>query len=109
MSHQGVLQCKVTSQKPKQGFVKPVKPKIKLSFLQGLAGMLEILIQTDLPAELSGGRTEAAVVTTMAVVPTFQRQGIGSALSQTARQRAACYNVEIIALFVYRDNDAAIR
>ena len=72
--------------------------------------MLEVSIQTDIPAGvLSSGRTEAAVVTTMAVMPSLQRQGIGSALLQAAQQWAARYKVEIVALFVYRDNDAAIR
>ena len=78
-------------------------------FLQGFAGVLEMSIQTDIPAELSGGSKQAAVVTTMAVMPLLQRQGIGSALLDVAEQWAACYRVEVVALFVYRDNHAAIR
>lgn len=66
-------------------------------------------IQTDIPPELSDGSKQAAVVTTMAVVPNLQRQGIGSALLDVAEQWAACYRVDMVALFVYRDNDAAIR
>lgn len=66
-------------------------------------------VQTDIPAELSSGSKQAAVVTTMAVMPKLQRQGIGSALLDVAEQWAACYRVNVVALFVYRDNDAAIR
>lgn len=66
-------------------------------------------IQTDIPAELSGGSKQAAVVTTMAVMPKLQRQGIGRALLNVAEQWAACYKVDVVALFVYRDNDTAIR
>lgn len=77
--------------------------------LQGCAGILEMSIQTDIPAELSGGSKQAAVVTTMAVMPRLQRQGIGSALLDAAEGWAACHRVEVVALFVYRDNDAAIR
>lgn len=71
--------------------------------------MLEVSIQNDIPSELTGGSKQAAVVTTMAVMPKLQRQGIGSALLDTAQQWAALYDVGLIALFVYRDNDAAIR
>lgn len=77
--------------------------------LQGFAGILEMSIQTDIPAELSGGSNQAAVVTTMAVMPRLQRQGIGSALLDAAERWAAGHGVEVVALFVYRDNDAAIR
>ena len=66
-------------------------------------------IQSDIPPELSGGSKQAAVVTTMAVMPKLQRQGIGSALLNVAEQWAACCSVDVVALFVYRDNDAAIR
>ncbi|KAL3133731.1 hypothetical protein ABBQ32_008221 [Trebouxia sp. C0010 RCD-2024] len=76
---------------------------------KGFAGILEMSIQTDIPAELSGGSNQAAVVTTMAVMPRLQRQGIGSALLDAAERWAAGHGVEVVALFVYRDNDAAIR
>lgn len=66
-------------------------------------------IQRDIPTELSGGSKQAAVVTTMAMMPRLQRQGIGSALLDAAEGWAAGHGVEVIALFVYRDNDAAIR
>ena len=82
---------------------------ITVCFLQGFAGVLEMSIQTDIPPELSGGSKQAAVVTTMAVVPKLQRQGIGGALLNVAEQWAALYRVDVVALFVYRDNDAAIR
>ena len=79
------------------------------AWLQGFAGILEMSIQSDIPADLSGGSKQAAVVTTMAVMPKLQRQGIGSSLLDAAEGWAVCRGVEVIALFVYRDNDAAIR
>ena len=79
------------------------------AWLQGFAGILEMSIQTDIPADLSGGSKQAAVVTTMAVMPRLQRQGIGSSLLDAAEGWAVCHGVDVVALFVYRDNDAAIR
>lgn len=76
--------------------------------MQVLAGVLEMSIQTDIPVDLSGSR-QAAVVTTMAVLPSMQRQGIGTALLDAAQDWAASLDIRIVALFVYRDNDAAIR
>ena len=71
--------------------------------------MLEMSIQTDIPAELSASSTKAAVVTTMAVLPKLQRQGIGSALLLAAQDWALTQDTALMALFVYRDNYAAIR
>ncbi len=77
--------------------------------MQELAGILEMSIQIDLPTGLAGSHQQAAVITTMAVLPSMQRQGIGTALLDEAQHWAAAKDAMIIALFVYRDNAAAIR
>ncbi len=77
--------------------------------LQGLAGMLEVSIQADMPPLFLGNSRQVAVVTTMAVLPEMQRQGIGTALLEAAQCWAASCDVKVLALFVYRDNYTAIR
>lgn len=77
--------------------------------LQGLAGMLEVSIQADMPPLFLGNSHQVAVVTTMAVLPEMQRQGIGTALLEAAQCWAAARDVRSVALFVYRDNYTAIR
>ena len=77
--------------------------------LQGLAGMLEVSIQADMPPLFLGNSHQVAVVTTMAVLPEMQRKGIGTALLEAAQCWAASHDVKVVALFVYRDNYTAIR
>ena len=77
--------------------------------LQGLAGMLEVSVQADMPPLFLGNSRQVAVVTTMAVLPEMQRQGIGIALLEAAQCWAASRDVKLVALFVYRDNYTAIR
>ncbi|KAA6418549.1 MAG: hypothetical protein FRX49_11494 [Trebouxia sp. A1-2] len=76
---------------------------------KGLAGMLEVSIQADMPPLFLGNSHQVAVVTTMAVLPEMQRQGIGTALLEAAQCWAAARDVRSVALFVYRDNYTAIR
>ena len=77
--------------------------------LQGLAGMLEVSIQADMPPLFLGNSQQVAVVTTMAVLPEMQSQGIGTALLEAAQCWAASHDGKVVALFVYRDNYTAIR
>lgn len=66
-------------------------------------------IQSDILPMCCGNSRQAAVITTMAVLPEVQRQGIGTALLEAAQCWAASLGVQVIALFVYRDNYSAIR
>lgn len=71
--------------------------------------MLEVSVQADMPPLFLGNSRQVAVVTTMAVLPEMQRQGIGIALLEAAQCWAASRDVKLVALFVYRDNYTAIR
>ncbi|KAL0039854.1 hypothetical protein WJX77_010005 [Trebouxia sp. C0004] len=84
------------------------QPAVESHDCKGLAGMLELSIQADISPLFNNSR-QVAVVTTMAVLPEMQRQGIGTALLEAAQCWAASRDVRVIALFVYRDNYTAIR
>ena len=71
--------------------------------------MLEVSLQADMPPLFLGSSQQIAVVTTMAVLPEMQRQGIGTALLEAAQCWAASRDIKVVALFVYRDNYTAIR
>ncbi len=71
--------------------------------------MLEVSIQAYMPPLFLGNSQQVAVVTTMAVLPEMQRQGIGTALLEATQCWAASRDVKVVALFVYRDNYTAIR
>lgn len=84
-------------------------PAVRSCVCKGLAGMLEVSVQADMPPLFLGNSRQVAVVTTMAVLPEMQRQGIGIALLEAAQCWAASRDVKLVALFVYRDNYTAIR
>ena len=77
--------------------------------MQAVVGVLEISLQYDIPSLPAGQPKTAAVVTSMAVLPEVQRQGIGTAMLEAAQQWAASQGAHSMALFVFRDNYAAIR
>ena len=77
--------------------------------MQAVVGVLEISLQHDIPSLRAGQPKAAAVVTSMAVLPELQRQGIGTAMLEAAQQWAVSQNAHLMALFVFRDNYAAIR
>ncbi|DBB17400.1 TPA: hypothetical protein ACH3X3_014432 [Trebouxia sp. C0006] len=84
-------------------------PAVESNVCKGLAGMLEVSIQAYMPPLFLGNSQQVAVVTTMAVLPEMQRQGIGTALLEATQCWAASRDVKVVALFVYRDNYTAIR
>ena len=74
-----------------------------------MVGILEMSMHDDMSDLALGKHKRAAVLTSTAVLPELRRQGIGTALLQAAQQWAASHHVEALALFVFRDNYAAIR